>query len=794
MRESSKNSSFFRLKKQNIKYNKATFVRLGLAIVVLGNIISCSPTKYVPEGKSLLVKNEVQIDSRKKIDLNTLQGYEKQQPNKTILGVKFHLGLYNLSNINKKGWPNNWLRKIGEEPVIYDKFETQATKEQFIKYLESKGYYHADVTDSVKIKKRKARVLYEIKLNKPYLINKISYFFEDNSLRPLIMEDTVNSLIHSGQIFDKERLQRERLRIENYLRNKGYYKFSKEYIYFDAVKLPDVNKIDLTLGIKEFMEGTQENPGKPMEHRQYKIHHVYINPNFSSALLFSDTTSESLKLDTLVYDNLDFLHSGKLRIKPSVISQSNYILPGELYKLDNINKSYLHLSSLGIYKLVNIDFNEPKQEKSDSLGFYPLDCNIELTRRKVQSFQFETLGTNSSGDLGIRENFSYYNWNLFRGAEIFQIKFTGAIEGIRNPKTNVLSNMHEFGVQTNIQFPKFLLPIRSKGFVKKFNPKTTVALVYNYQNRPEYIRTIANGSFGYQWKGNSYVTHSFVPLELNYVKLPSIDSAYYASYIEPNNYLKSSYINHLVNAMRYGFEYTNQDIEKKRDFVYLKVTLESAGNLLYAYSKLTDRIKTGTDSSYHYLGVPFFQYFKTDIDYRHYNVIDQGSKLVSRIFIGVGYPYGNSISLPFEKKYFAGGPNSIRAWSTRSLGPGSYQGDTVGYPNSMADMKLEGNLEYRFHLIWKLEGALFVDAGNIWSVRKEPSRPGAEFKWNKFYKDIAVGSGFGTRFDFSYLLIRFDFGIKLRDPAIQGKNKWIIANRPFRLSDFTVQFGLGYPF
>jgi outer membrane protein assembly factor BamA len=246
--------------------------------------------------------------------------------------------------------------------------------------------------------------------------------------------------------------------------------------------------------------------------------------------------------------------------------------------------------------------------------------------------------------------------------------------------------------------------------------------------------------------------------------------------------------------MRYGFEYSNQDIEKKHNFVFLKATLESAGNLLYAYSKFTNHTKSTTDSIYQYFGVPFFQYFKTDIDFRHYNIINQGNKVVSRIFIGVGYPYGNSISLPFEKKYFAGGPNGIRAWSTRSLGPGSYQGDTVGYPNSLADMKLEANLEYRFHLIWKLEGAFFIDAGNIWSVRNEPSRPGAEFKWNKFYKDIAVGSGFGTRFDFSYLLIRFDFGIKLRDPAIQGDNKWIIANRPFRLSDFTIQFGLGYPF
>ena len=794
MRESSKNSSFFQLKKQNIKYNKATFIKLALAIVVFINITSCSSTKYVPKEKNLLVKNEILIDSKKGIDPNTLKGYEKQRPNKTILGVKFHLGLYNLSNIKKKGWPNNWLRKIGEEPVIYDKYRTNDTKEMFIEYLKSKGYYHAVVTDSVKIKKRKAKVTYNIKLNKPYIINKINYFFEDTSLRPLIFADTVNSLIHSGQIFDKERLQRERIRIENYLRNKGYYKFSKEYIYFDAVKLPGVNKIDLTLGIKEFMEGTQENPGKPMEHRQYKISHVFVNLNFNSALSFNDTTSKNVSSDTLIYENIDFLHSGKLRIKPNVISQSNYILPGELYRQDNVNKTYLHLSSLGIYKMVNINFNEPKNDKSDSLGHYPLNCNIELTRRKVQSFQFETLGTNSSGDLGIRENFSYYNWNLFRGAEVFQIRFTGAIEGIRNPITNVLSNMHELGVQTNIQFPKFLLPIRSRGFVKKFNPKTTVTVAYNYQNRPEYLRTIVNGSFGYQWKGNSYITHTLLPFELNYVKLSQIDSAYYATYIEPNNYLKASYINHLVSDMRYGFEYSNQDLEKKHNFIYLKATLESAGNLLYAYSKVTNGTKSTNDSSYQYFGVPFFQYFKTDIDFRHYNVINQGNKVVSRFFIGVGYPYGNSISLPFEKKYFAGGPNGIRAWSTRSLGPGSYQGDTVGYPNSLADMKLEANLEYRFHLIWKLEGALFIDAGNIWSVRNEPSRPGAEFKWNKFYKDIAVGSGFGTRFDFSYLLIRFDFGIKLRDPAIQGDNKWIIANRPLRLSDFTVQFGLGYPF
>ncbi len=794
MRECSKNSSFIRLKKQNSKYKPKTIIRFFLTIIVLINVLSCSSTRYVPDDKYLLNKNEVSINNKKNIDLDALKGYEKQRPNKTILGIKFHLGLYNLSNINKKGWPNNWLRKIGEEPVVYDKFETLATEEQFRKYLESKGYYHAIVTDTVKIKKRKADVTYNIKLNKPYIIHRINYFFEDTSLRPLIMADTSQSLIHPGQIFDKDILQRERIRIEDYLRNRGYYKFSKEYIYFDAVKLPDVYQIDLTLGIKKFTEVTQDSTNKPTEHRQYRINKVYIHPNFSSALMFSDTLTEQPPQDTLLYENMEFLYSGKLKIKPSVITQSDYILPGELYKLDNVNKTYQHLSSLGIYKLVNIEFNEPKNGKIDSLGRYPLNSDIELTRRKVQSFQLETLGTNSSGDLGARENFSYYNWNLFRGAEVFQVRLTGAIEAIRNPETNALSYMHETGVQASIKIPKFLLPLRTKGFVKKFNPKTTITSAYNYQDRPEYVRTIANATFGYLWRGNSYVTHNFSPFELNYVRLPFIDSTYYANYIEPNNFLKSSYINHLVGDMRYSFEYTNQDIEKKRDFIYLKVSLESAGDLLYAYSKLTDRKKSPVDNSYHYFGVPFFQYFKTDIDFRHYNVIDQGNKIVSRLFIGVGYPYGNSISLPFEKKYFAGGPNGIRAWSTRSLGPGSYSGDTVGYPNSMADMKLEGNVEYRFHLFWKLEGALFVDAGNIWSVRNEPTRPGAEFKWNTFYKDIAVGSGFGTRFDFSYLLIRFDFGIKLRDPGIQNGNKWIIANRPFKLSDFTVQFGLGYPF
>lgn len=782
---------------KEIEFKRLLFPFFQFILII--SIISCTPTKYVPEDNYLLIKNKIKIED-KSISKNEIKPYLKQQPNKKIIGLKFHLSLYNLSNIKKEKWPHSWLRKIGEKPVIWNQDFTNTTNSQFKQYLENKGYYHSEVTDTVKLKKKHAIVTYEITPNTPYYVDGLRYAFEDITLQPIIVADTGNTLLKKGMLFDKEVLQKERIRIENHLKNNGYYKFSKEYIYFEAQPGNKSNQVDLTMIVKEYQEGWQDQKTKIRYHKKYKINNIYVYPNYKSVPTLSPITKVN---DTINYNNIYYLFSEDPRIKFSIINNSNFILPGDYYNQIDVTKTYNKLSSLGLFKYINISFNELNGYTENTNNDYLIDCNIELTKRDVQSYQFQIVGTNSSGDFGARGNLLYHNWNLFRGAETFDLKFTGAYEAIQEVSASGISHTLELGTEFRINFPKFLLPLRSGKFVKKYAPKTSVSISYNYQARLDFSRTIANSSFGYNWKGNENITYYVYPLDINYVQLP-YKSEEFTDLIS-GTYMEFSYENHLIGGNRFGFEFNNQKIGKIKDFVFLRLNIESAGNVMYGVSELINADKDSL-GVYKVFNVPYSHYLKTDIDLRLYNIIDPSKSIIWRIFMGCAYPYGNSNALPFEKRYFSGGPNSVRAWSTRTLGPGSYLDPTISdIPNTMADIKLETNLEYRFKLFWKLEGALFLDAGNIWAINPKDDRPGALFDFNKFLREIAIGTGFGTRFDFSFFLLRLDFGFKLRDPSFT-ENKWLLDRELINSSEykerkdlydykvFNFQFGIGYPF
>jgi hypothetical protein len=452
------------------------------------------------------------------------------------------------------------------------------------------------------------------------------------------------------------------------------------------------------------------------------------------------------------------------------------------------------MSQLGPVRYTNISFWESDSLGADKPHERILNSRVELTRKKVQSYQTEIAGTNSDGDLGIRGNLSYQNLNLLRGAEVFNVRFTGAVEALKKRSVNQYSSMREIGVDGSMVFPKFFSPLRLVGFVSRYNPKTSISATFNYQSRPEYTRSIANGSYSYKWDATPYLTHTLWPIELNYVQIYENRSD--PSFLDSikTTPLGYSFEDHLVNVARYGFELNNQRIGKSRDFGFMRFNIESAGNLLNTFMKVAGRDQS--DGKYQLFNVPYFQYMRGDIDLRYYNIIDKQNRIAYRLYMGLGYPYGNSTTLPFEKKFFSGGPNSIRAWSTRDLGPGS---DTTSntffnFPNKNGDIKLEANLEYRFKVIWKMEAAIFVDAGNIWALRPEADKPGADFAWDRFYKEIAIGTGLGARFDFSFFLLRVDFGLKVRDPAMPENDRWLAVFKDFSFSDLHWNFGIGYPF
>jgi len=758
-------------------------------------LVSCSSAKYVPEGNYLLSRNKVE-STQKSIPEGQLKSYLIQKPNKKILGFRFHLFLYNLSNIDKDRWPHNWLRRIGEEPVVYSPAMTRTSAEQLSQFLENKGYYHAVIRDTVFFRRRNARVNYTIDPLEPYRVKRIDYHFEDTGLISQILPDTINSLVRRGMKFDKDVLQNERLRIESLLKEKGYFRFSKEYIYFNAAIDAQEYSVDLVMGFKEFVEGRPDPFTKVKHHHKYLIDKVFVNPDYGSGAGGVSQTASVIAYDTSIYQNLYFLNQGKPTLRPGVITNVNYINPGEYYRLSNVNRTYRNLSELGLIRYTNISFRE-KDSLSARYTEKLLDCRIELVRKKVQSYQTEVAGTNSGGDLGVRGNLSYQNLNLLHGAEVFNIRLTGAIEALKNRSDQKFSSMKEIGAEISIIFPKFFAPLRMEGFVRRFSPKTTIAASFNYQSRPDYTRSIANGSYSYRWNGSQYLTHTLWPIEVSYVQIYENRSS--AEFIDSikNTPLGFSFEDHLVNAIRYGFELNNQSIGGRKDFGFLRFNVESAGNLVNAAKEVFHA--ESVNGQHQVFNVPYFQYLRSDIDLRYYSIIDKQNTFVYRLYVGLGYPYGNSRALPYERKFFSGGPNSIRAWSSRDLGPGSYVDTTTAskifsYPNMNGDIKLEANIEYRFKVIWKMEAAIFLDAGNIWAIRPEDDKPGAEFKWNRFYRELALGTGFGARFDFSFFLLRFDFGLKVRDPAKPETDRWLPVFRDFGLNDFHLNFGIGYPF
>lgn len=457
------------------------------------------------------------------------------------------------------------------------------------------------------------------------------------------------------------------------------------------------------------------------------------------------------------------------------------------------------MNMLRQFKVININFTERDSlEGNDGL----LDCRFQLSPLPKQGMSVELEGTNSSGNFGIAGNLNVMHRNIFKGAEVLDFQIRGAMERQQAVLNNssLDFNTREFGFETGLTFPKFLSPLSSEHMFSFQVPQTRLSIGYNYQHRPDYTRTITNLKFGYSWKSSENVAQSFNLFDFNYVNLSKFNPAFIDSI--KDYYVKSSFTDHLIGAMNYSWTLGAQNRSKSGNYKFARFNFESAGNFLSAYAFLINKNKfetidtlTNTRRSYYkILNTRFAQYLKADFEYRRGVMVDKYNSVVWRAFVGAGLPYGNLDVLPFEKQYFTGGANGIRAWQVRSLGPGTYKAEKGEYPNQSADLKLESNLEYRFKLFWVMEGAFFLDAGNIWTINGKTERTGAIFRLDNFYNQIAVGTGAGLRFDFTYFLFRLDLGMKLRDPSLEEGRRWIPTNYPITTDHFNLSFAIGYPF
>jgi len=771
-------------------------------------LVSCSTTKYVGEDEYLLSKVSVKIDD-KSISSSELKQNIKQEPNIKILGFwKFHLGLYNLSGKNKKKGINKWLQNIGEEPVIYEDFQTQRSKRQLEIYLKKKGYYDAIIEDTVIFRRKKARLKFNIISGVPYRFRhvydekselprnflspfqKLNEISDTSMIRQYLVTDSLNREINPGQNVDSDILGIERNRITKLMKNKGYFNFSKAYIHFMMDSVGKDHQMDVFVGLKKPQDLNVE--------KKYRIRSIVVNTEYDPKPLLMNDSAYLNMLDTLSHDACRFVYKNKLKIKPDVILNSLGFQTGSLYDLSEVEQSYSKLQSLNQYKFVNIRFEVDTEAENEVEG--SLNCFIQLSPHKKQSYTVEVEGTNSSGNIGFAGKLNYQHRNLFRGAEVLDIRFSSATETLKSSdQGNFFSR--EYGGEVRLNTPKFLLPfLNANQFRRKYNPKSRLSLAYGFQKRPDYTREQADISFGYNWKSSRHLSHNFNLVELSFVDVRNLSDNFINSI--DNLYIENSFTDHVISTTRYSLVYNNQNLNRPSNYNYLRFSFELAGNTLSVLDQLFGRDeKNDYDDKgvlegtyYEFFGVRYAQYVKMDVDYRYNWHINKANTLVGRLFMGLGYAYGNLEVLPFEKSYFSGGANGIRAWQVRSLGPGSYSQDEATYPNNTADLKLEGNLEYRFKLIWALEGALFLDAGNIWAVSSKDNREGAKFEMNRFYKEIALGTGFGARVDLNFILFRLDLGLKLRDPSKPNSERWIIGERPFKFSQLTYNIGIGYPF
>lgn len=763
-------------------------VRKYIYIVVTALLlVGCSVSKFVPEGKYLL--DEVHISSdNKEIKSSEMYSYVRQKPNsKWFSLVKLPMYIYCSSGKDSTKWINKILRKMGDAPRIYDARVAEETRMQILGAVQNKGYLGAQVSLEEKIKKNKLDIYYRISSGKPYIISSIDYNVEDYVIRDLLMNDSIHSGLKVGERFDVNQLEEERNKITQFLLNRGYYRFNKDYITFQADTVNGTYRIDLTMNIGL---NNMPNSSETSLHRQYSIRNV----NYLMDVDFS--LNNGVNLDTMSYGGINILYDKKLFLRPGVIDSHNRIVSGKLYSNRDVMSTYSSLSRLGILKYSNIRFVEHLENDSAYL-----DAFVSLSKNKNKMLSFQVEGTNSAGDLGAAASVTYTHRNLFKGSETFTIKVRGAYEAVTGLEGYANNNYTEYGVESSLDFPEFMFPFLTSDFKKRVNAKSEVSIKYNWQIRPEFERTLASAAWSYRWNSGRRANHRLDVLDINYIYMPYRSNTFieYLNYMdEVNPLLRYSYEDLFIVRLGYTYTYnsagvTTQQTAKKSSYS-IRFNIEESGNLIYGFSKLIHK-KPSDGESFRMGNISFAQYVKTDFDFAKNIMIDDRNSLVFHIATGVAIPYGNSKSLPFEKLYFSGGANSVRGWSVRSLGPGRYHGNSgsLDYVNHTGDIKLDLNVEYRTHLFWKLNGAAFIDAGNVWTLKSRYSDDTGQFAFNRFYKEIAVSYGLGVRFDLDFLILRFDGGMKAINPMESGADRFPVI-RPDFSRDFAFHFAVGYPF
>lgn len=696
---------------------------------------ACSTGKYVQEGEYILDKVAV-VSDQSDYNASPLSQYVRQKEKPKLFSL----------------FRNPFSRK----PVIYDTLQARLSCQDLMTAMQNEGYMNAGVSLYTETKGKKLKATYLLHPGQPFLIGKVNYDIQDEGILQLLhLDQPANQQIKPGMRFTVETLDNERKRIAGLLSDNGYFRFNKDFIHFTADTIMGRKDIALTLQLRKYKPN---NNSPEVDHTRYLIRDVLFQSN----------------------------DSDRIHLRKQVLLNATAIKEGRPYDASALQRTYNNFARLQAVKYTNIKFAEVPDTNL-------LDCHIQISTNKPSTISFQPEGTNTAGDLGAAASITYTNRNLCHGSEQLSIEFRGAYEAITGLEGYQDQNYTEFSVETKLVFPRFLAPFLSKSFRRRQTASSEWAVSWDFQNRPEFHRRVFSSAWRYRWsEPKHHLNYRFDLLDLNYVYMPWISSTFKRDYLDNaenrNAILRYNYEDIFIMKTGFTVSYTDGVDAVRANF-------ESAGNLLNGVSKGFG-FKTNSQGQHTLFNIAYAQYVKFDFDYTHLFQFDKRNALALHAGLGVAYPYGNSTVLPFEKRYFSGGANSVRGWSVRELGPGKFKGTDgrIDFINQTGDVKLDLNAEYRSSLFWKLQGALFIDAGNIWTLRNYAEQPGGQFKFTEFYKQIAASYGMGLRLNFDYFILRFDVGMKAINPAYESeKEHWSIIH-PKLSRDFDFHFAVGLPF
>jgi len=737
-------------------------------ILALGLLTeSCSVSRFVPEGEYLLDKVVIQSDSAA-LKPGPFSPYVRQHPNGRWFNLwRVPLLPYMLSTTDStKSW-NRFMWRIGENPVIADTFQAEQCRKDIQAAVRGLGYLDADVELKQIHKKCKTTMHYQIHPGTRYKLEDVYHEYLDTLASNLVRKHEDETLLKKGMDFDLNVLDAERTRINKLLQNNGFYHFNKEFLRYEADTTQAAHLGSVSLILDPYR--TSQNP-QARQHQQYRFGYVEY-----------------------------LFNNDEIPLRPSVLERATHIYEGKLYSEQAVQNTYASLGMLDAVLATNITL---RPDPADSLI---LNSTVSIATNKPNSISAELEGTNSAGDLGAAVSASFSNRNLLRGSEVLSLKLRGAFEAIKGLDGYDDQNYIEYSAEASLRFPDFMMPFLNKEFRRTAKATSELSVMWDSQDRPEFHRRVVTAAWRYRWNSmNGRLRHRVDMLDLNYVFMPWISETFRRDYLDDpssrNAILRYNYENLFIMKWGYNFSYSSRanglsSSTYGTDAYSIRFNVESSGNLLRALSSLT---RTDRDEEGHFkvFNIAYAQYAKFDFDFAKSFRVNDRNSVALHFGLGVALPYGNSNILPYEKRYFSGGANSVRGWSVRELGPGSFKGNDgrIDFINQTGDLKLDMNAEYRTHLFWKVDGAVFADAGNIWTLRNYEDQPGGQFRFDTCWEQIALSYGLGIRLNVDYFIVRLDGGMKAINPAYSDARHHYPIIHPNLGRDFTFHFAVGLPF